>query len=59
MLRTPSSSARGLDSTEDLKKALDGDERIGTLGVLHPDVLERFELAFPCSALEFNVEPFL
>jgi len=48
-----------LESTEDLKKALDGDERIGTLGVLHPDVLERFELAFPCSALEFNVEPFL
>ena len=59
VLRTPSSSARGLDSTDDLKKALDGDERIGTLGVLHPDVLERFELAFPCSALEFNVEPFL
>uniref|UniRef100_A0A8C2Z4V5 Phenylalanine--tRNA ligase beta subunit n=1 Tax=Cyclopterus lumpus TaxID=8103 RepID=A0A8C2Z4V5_CYCLU len=32
---------------------------VGRLGVLHPDVLGRFELAMPCSALEMDVEPFL
>ncbi|XP_070561623.1 phenylalanine--tRNA ligase beta subunit-like [Ptychodera flava] len=32
---------------------------IGKLGVLHPDVITKFELAMPCSALEFNLEPFL
>ncbi|XP_075425795.1 phenylalanine--tRNA ligase beta subunit [Ascaphus truei] len=32
---------------------------IGKLGVLHPDVITRFDLTLPCSALEINVEPFL
>uniref|UniRef100_A0A3Q3VXY4 Phenylalanine--tRNA ligase beta subunit n=1 Tax=Mola mola TaxID=94237 RepID=A0A3Q3VXY4_MOLML len=32
---------------------------IGRLGVLHPDVINRFELMMPCSALEIDVEPFL
>ena len=32
---------------------------IGTLGVLHPDVIHNFELNLPCSALEINIEPFL
>ncbi|KAK0545855.1 phenylalanine--tRNA ligase subunit beta [Tilletia horrida] len=32
---------------------------IGQLGVLHPTVLEKFEIGYPCSAMEFNVEPFL
>ncbi|KAI8053026.1 hypothetical protein BDF22DRAFT_728864 [Syncephalis plumigaleata] len=32
---------------------------IGTLGVLHPKVLQNFEINYPCSALEFNLEPFL
>ncbi|CAH0752089.1 unnamed protein product [Diatraea saccharalis] len=32
---------------------------IGKLGVLHPQVLAAFDLANPCSALEFNIEPFL
>ena len=31
---------------------------IGTLGILHPSVLEKFEIGYPCSALEFNLEPF-
>ncbi|KIJ70087.1 hypothetical protein HYDPIDRAFT_178449 [Hydnomerulius pinastri MD-312] len=35
------------------------DIKIGTLGVLHPTVLENFEITYPCSALEFNVEVFL
>uniref|UniRef100_A0A665W7N6 Phenylalanine--tRNA ligase beta subunit n=1 Tax=Echeneis naucrates TaxID=173247 RepID=A0A665W7N6_ECHNA len=32
---------------------------VGRLGVLHPDVINRFELTMPCSALEMDVEPFL
>ncbi|XP_037324785.2 phenylalanine--tRNA ligase beta subunit [Pungitius pungitius] len=32
---------------------------VGRLGVLHPDVVARFELTMPCSALEMDVEPFL
>ncbi|XP_014256181.1 phenylalanine--tRNA ligase beta subunit [Cimex lectularius] len=32
---------------------------IGILGVLHPEVIKGFELKFPCSALELNVELFV
>lgn len=32
---------------------------VGRLGVLHPDVINRFELTLPCSALEMDIEPFL
>lgn len=32
---------------------------IGTVGVLHPDVVHAFELNLPCCALEINIEPFL
>ncbi|KAL6309522.1 hypothetical protein BKA93DRAFT_723109 [Sparassis latifolia] len=35
-----------------------GDEEIGLLGILHPSVLEKFEIPYPCSALEFSLEPF-
>ncbi|EMP37287.1 Phenylalanyl-tRNA synthetase beta chain [Chelonia mydas] len=34
-------------------------QSIGKLGVLHPDVITKFELTMPCSALEINIEPFL
>ena len=34
------------------------DKPIGILGILHPTVLEKFEIGFPCSALEINLEPF-
>lgn len=40
-----------LDSTS-------GDIEIGLLGILHPSVLEKFEISYPCSALEFTLEPF-
>ncbi|KAM4693652.1 phenylalanine--tRNA ligase beta subunit [Discoglossus pictus] len=33
--------------------------KIGKLGVLHPDVVTKFDLTLPCSALEINVETFL
>ena len=44
----------------DIKAALGkpGDLEIGVLGILHPSVLENFEIPYPCSALEFNLEPF-
>ena len=59
VLRQPVPSSRGLESTHDLMQALGGDQCVGTIGVLHPEVLHRFDLAFPCSAFEFNLEPFL
>lgn len=34
-------------------------ERIGEFGVLHPTVLEAFDIKYPVSALEINVEAFL
>ncbi|KAG7272930.1 hypothetical protein CRUP_002510 [Coryphaenoides rupestris] len=34
-------------------------ESVGRLGVLHPDVVSRFELTMPCSALEIDLEQFL
>ena len=35
------------------------DRVIGVFGILHPTVLEKFELRYPVSALEINVEVFL
>lgn len=32
--------------------------KIGKIGVLHPSVLQLFELTTPCSAIEFSIEPF-
>lgn len=32
---------------------------VGSLGVLHPDVVTGFDLNLPCSAMEINLEPFL
>lgn len=34
-------------------------QSIGKLGVLHPDVITKFELTMPCSAVEINIEPFV
>ncbi|EIN10408.1 phenylalanyl-tRNA synthetase [Punctularia strigosozonata HHB-11173 SS5] len=34
------------------------DMPIGTLGILHPSVLEKFEIGYPCSAVELTLEPF-
>jgi len=32
---------------------------IGHMGVIHPEVLGKFELANPCAALEISIEHFL
>jgi len=38
----------------------DGSELIlGVVGVLHPEVLAKFELNMPCCAMEINIEPFV
>ena len=34
------------------------DLKLGSLGILHPTVLEKFEIGFPCSSLEFTLKPF-
>ena len=34
-------------------------QTLGQIGVLHPEVLSKFELDYPCSVLEINIEPFL
>ncbi|XP_011306638.1 probable phenylalanine--tRNA ligase beta subunit [Fopius arisanus] len=34
-------------------------QEIGKMGVLHPEVLQKFELHLPCSSLEINIERFL
>jgi phenylalanyl-tRNA synthetase beta chain len=37
----------------------DKEHVIGTFGILHPTVLEKYELKYPVSTLEINIEPFL
>uniref|UniRef100_A0A1E1XU16 Phenylalanine--tRNA ligase beta subunit n=1 Tax=Amblyomma sculptum TaxID=1581419 RepID=A0A1E1XU16_AMBSC len=32
---------------------------LGTIGVLHPEVIVAFDLSLPCSVLEINIEPFV
>lgn len=34
------------------------DIELGSVGILHPSVLEKFEIPYPCSALEITLEPF-
>lgn len=33
-------------------------ERVGEFGIVHPEVLAAFDIPFPVSALEINLEPF-
>lgn len=35
------------------------DHVIGAFGILHPTVLEKYELKYPVSTLEINIESFL
>ncbi|KAG6833889.1 hypothetical protein H0H87_007900 [Tephrocybe sp. NHM501043] len=46
--------------SQDIKTVLhvNHDVEIGSLGILHPAVLANFEIGYPCSALEFTLEPF-
>lgn len=54
------STSSPLHTITTLAQALPGqDVQIGTLGVLHPDVLGNYEIAFPCSSMEINLEALL
>ncbi|THH02408.1 hypothetical protein EW026_g419 [Hermanssonia centrifuga] len=55
--RRPSASHSGLAHIQRVLSITD-DEEIGVLGILHPSVLEKFEITYPCSAVEFTLEPF-
>jgi len=33
--------------------------QIGVFGILHPDVLKAYDVDFPCTAMEFQLSPFL
>jgi phenylalanyl-tRNA synthetase beta chain len=33
--------------------------QIGSFGILHPEVLRNFDISYPGSAVELNLEPFL
>ena len=32
---------------------------VGQFGIVHPEVLQHFEISYPVAALELNLEPFL
>jgi phenylalanyl-tRNA synthetase beta chain len=34
-------------------------KKIGVFGVVHPDVLQKFDIVNPCSILELDLEPLL
>jgi phenylalanyl-tRNA synthetase beta chain len=36
-----------------------GDQQLGMFGILHPDVLKHYDLPFPCTVLELNLESFV
>lgn len=40
-------------------KASNRDRVIGTIGVIHPEVLQQFSIDYPCSAFEVDIEAFL
>lgn len=40
-------------------RATTRDRVVGTIGVIHPEVLEQFSIDYPCSAFELDVEVFL
>ncbi len=35
-----------------------GTQRIGVFGIVHPDVLAAYDIKYPTSALELDIEPF-
>ena len=55
--RRPRPEATGINALKEAFTHLH-DEEIGVLGILHPTVLEKFEIGYPCSAVEFSLEPF-
>ena len=58
----PPPRGRSAEATvkESIKHALGfhTDIELGSVGILHPSVLEKFDIPYPCSALEITLEPF-
>ena len=58
------SSKRSIAAVNDTSNPIDKkgdipqDLNVGTLGILHPTVLQNFEIGYPCSSLELNLDPF-
>lgn len=42
-----------------MTKADGTDVELGMYGVLHPTVLENYDLSYPCSVVEMDIEPLL
>lgn len=42
-----------------LRKVDKSETVLGVIGVLHPEVLSKFDLNLPCCAMEINIEPFV
>jgi phenylalanyl-tRNA synthetase beta chain len=68
LLEVPWSKKNGyyLEATEDTAyfpgrcaKIVYKGTQIGKIGVLHPEVLKKFEITNPCSAVELFMEPFV
>ena len=36
-----------------------GGKEVGIFGIVHPDVLSKFDIVNPCSVLELDLEPLL
>lgn len=51
--------AKALPALAGKAAAAGGDLEIGVLGILHPEVLAKFEIDYPCSSIEFDLQPFL
>jgi phenylalanyl-tRNA synthetase beta chain len=35
-----------------------GGQVVGSVGIVHPEVLQKYDITAPVSALELNIEPF-
>ena len=40
-------------------KVVVGGKEVGIFGIVHPDVLSKFDIVNPCSVLELDLEPLL
>lgn len=47
-----------LQASSSSSSSQQGEVRIGKFGVIHPEVLSKFDIPFPVSAVELNIEPF-
>lgn len=59
MLATDPSYLKGHSAAVMLQLAGQKARQIGVFGILHPDVLKKFELPFPTSTLELELECFM